>query len=58
MDAMPAKLYVTLLHIINGVRISWVHSTKFLGVYVDEALSYEIYTIALKIAKNVGVPYI
>src|SRR6218665_3916859 len=43
--------------VINGVPITQVITTKFLGVYVDQHLTWKehIKNIANKIAKNVGI---
>ena len=42
---------------INGTTISQVSSTKFLGVHIDEHLTWKehIKNISAKIAKNVGI---
>ena len=42
---------------INDVPITQVNSTKFLGVYVDQHMTWKehIHNIAIKIAKNVGI---
>src|SRR6218665_2260204 len=43
--------------VINGDEIERVDSTKFLGIYIDESLTWanDIKIIAHKIAKNVGI---
>ena len=42
---------------INGSSITQVSFTKFLGVYVDEHLNWSmhLYTLAAKLARNVGI---
>jgi len=42
---------------INNIELSSVNSTKFLGVYVDNHLTWKehIYKISSKIAKNIGI---
>src|SRR6218665_569216 len=42
---------------IDGTAIELVSSTKFLGMYIDEHLTWDVHinTIANKIAKNLGV---
>ena len=50
---VPAKLTVS----INGMPISQVSNTKFLGLFIDEALTWDnhITHISSKISKNIGI---
>src|SRR6218665_1535703 len=53
--SMPLANQMSL--VINGVPITQVITTKFLGVYVDQHLTWKehIKNISNKIAKNVGI---
>src|ERR1043165_4473680 len=49
----------SLLLSINGTLISQVSSSKFLGVYIDQHLTWNdhIKNISAKVAKNIGILY-